>query len=56
MRKKLDAPKPNEDAAPEVSRSPVSKQASTEERRQIIQEYVISLRELIVRLFRKRLH
>jgi hypothetical protein len=56
MSKKLDAPKPNDDAAPEVSRSPARKQASTEERRQIIQEYATSLRELIARLFRKRLH
>jgi hypothetical protein len=56
MSKKLDGPKPNNDAAPQMSRSPASTQADTEERRQIIHEYVVSLRELIARLFRKRLH
>jgi hypothetical protein len=57
MRKKRDALKPSDDdPAPEMSRSPASTRADTEERRQIIHEYVVSLRELIARLFRKRLH
>jgi hypothetical protein len=57
MIKKPDAPKPKKDTAAEMSRSPpVSRQADTEERRQIICEYTTSLREFIARLFRKHLH
>jgi hypothetical protein len=51
MSKKLDAPKPN--AAPEKSRSLASKHPLAEERRQIVQEYVNSLRAIIVRMLGK---
>ena len=57
MRRKLDPLKSSDDdPARKMSRSPASTRADTEERRQIIREYAASLKQLIARLFRKRLH